>query len=190
MDERRFHPVQIVWIILWLLLLADCNNLLCQHTRDFQIRSSARYALIFWAVAVFSMVFRKPSSDRLAWTLGSLMYLCHVGLAFHYAHHWSHAKAFAHVEEAAGYGEGIYVSYFFTLVWAADALWWCCWPRSYSLRPAWLGWSVHGFMVFIIFNATVVFESGFIRWAGLALLVAIAAFWGSSRKVSVSAQTT
>jgi hypothetical protein len=32
-------------------------------------------------------------------------------------------------------------------------------------------------MIFIIFNGTVVYETGFIRWAGLGLLSVLAGLW-------------
>jgi len=36
---------------------------------------------------------------------------------------------------------------------------------------------LHAFMVFIIFNGTVVYETGFVRWAGVALLTILGILW-------------
>ena len=55
--------------------------------------------------------------------------------------------------------------------------WWWLAPASYAARPARVDRVLHGFMVFVVFNATVVYESGFIRWAGLALTEALARLW-------------
>jgi hypothetical protein len=56
------------------------------------------------------------------------------------------------------------------LLFVLDVGWW--WRvgvdayrrRSWAITAAW-----HGFMLFIIFNATVVFKTGVVRWAGLVL---------------------
>ena len=128
MDERRLPALQIGLIILWLLLLVNGSNLFFAYTHDFQVRYTADVAVLFWTIAVFAMQFGNAHLARLTWTLGCLAFLIHVGVAFQYAHHWSHAKAFAHVERASGYGEGIFVSYLFTLIWIGDVLWW--WTAS------------------------------------------------------------
>jgi hypothetical protein len=94
--------------------------------------------------------------------------------AHHYAG-WSHARAVERVERTTHFGPGIYVSHLFTLLWTLDVLyWWLC-PQGYARRPAWVGALLHGFMAFIIFCATVVYETGPIRWAGLALLAGLGA---------------
>ena len=109
-----------------------------------------------------------PARDaRLAWTLGLLAYLVHVALAFHHAFGWSHAAAVAQTQERSGFGEGIYASHLFTLLWVVDVCWWWLSPAGAG-RPAWVGYVLHGYMAFVVFNATVVYETGFIRWARAA----------------------
>jgi hypothetical protein len=83
----------------------------------------------------------------------------------------------------SGVGEGLYVSYLFTAVWLADVAWWWLWPESYAGRSAWIGRLTHGFMLFVAFNGTVVYETGAIRYAGLVasaglLIVAILRYRG------------
>ena len=73
---------------------------------------------------------------------------------------------------------GLYVNYVFTYVWLADVTWWWAAAASYRRRPRWVEWTVHGFMGFIAFNATVVFASGFSRWFGIAACVLLASVWG------------
>jgi len=46
--------------------------------------------------------------------------------------------------------------------------------------------ALHLFFFFIVFNATVVFESGAVRWVGLALCVGLASLWWNSRKKNVA----
>jgi hypothetical protein len=90
-----------------------------------------------------------------------------------FAHHWSHAHAVQHTQERSGFGEGIYVSHFFSLVWTLDVLWWWLAPAGYARRSPWLDRPLHAFMAFIIFNGTVVFESGLIRWAGAGMFAVL-----------------
>jgi hypothetical protein len=148
-------------------------------------RNTIRVALLFYAAAA-SLMLLLPAGDwpahsprgqlaRWLWTLAWAAYLVHLAMAFHHVHHWSHSAAVEHTRGVSGVGEGIYVSHLFTLVWTADVAWWWLWPDAYAARPAWVNTAVHAFMVFIIFCATVVFETGWIRWAGVVLVVGLAA---------------
>jgi hypothetical protein len=147
-------------------------------------RWTVRLALAFYSGAAALMLrlrseeWRGPSERgrlaRLCWSLAWLAYLVHLGMAFHYYHGWSHADALRHTEEVSGFGPGIFVSHLFTLVWTLDVLTWWVRPQTYADRPRWVPRLLHGFMVFIIFCATVVYEAGFIRWAGVGLLAGLA----------------
>ena len=101
---------------------------------------------------------------RLLWSLGWLAFAIHVALAFEHYYHWSHGNAIAHTREVSGVGGGIFVSYFFTLVWCLDALAWWLRPEAYLHRPKWVGWAIHGFMAFVVFNGAVVYAAGPVRW--------------------------
>jgi hypothetical protein len=94
-----------------------------------------------------------------------------------------------HVQDVSGFGPGIFVSYLFTLVWSIDVLWWMIQPASYSRRPAWIGRVLHAFMVFVIFNATVVYESGFIRWSGIALFLVLGVCLWFRRPIIIQGET-
>jgi hypothetical protein len=98
-------------------------------------------------------------------------------MAFHYYHDWSHAHAVEHTRSVSGVGTGIYVSHFFTIVWTADVVYWWLRPWRYATRPAWVGRASHGFMLFVIFNATVIYETGPIRWAGVGMFGCLAVLW-------------
>jgi hypothetical protein len=123
--------------------------------------------------------------SRVIWTIGCVFFLLHVACAFHFYHDWSHAKALASTAEkthallGVRFGEGIYFSYLFALLWIGDVLWQWVWPLSYRQRLPWLAASVLGYMAFIAFNGAVVFEGGVTRWVGipvtLGLLIAACA---------------
>jgi hypothetical protein len=126
---------------------------------------------------------RCRAAARLFWTVGCLAYLAHVAAAFRCEHGWSHARAYEHTAERTweltgwDWGGGLYVNYLFTLLWAADAVWWWAGAASYRARRAWIGAALHAFMLFVAFNATVVFGAGVIRWCGLAVALVLAAAW-------------
>jgi hypothetical protein len=151
-------------------------------------RWTVRPALVYYAAAISLMLLSGPDDwavatprgrlARLCWTLAWAAYLIHVGVALVCFHHGSHAEAVEHTRQRSGVGEGIYVSHLFTLVWTADVVWWWCRRRGYAARPRWIDGALHGFMLFMVLNATVVFEEGLIRWAGVALAAQLpAVFW-------------
>lgn len=116
------------------------------------------------------------------WTWGLLAYLAHVAAAFHYFHDWSHAHAVEYTRRASGFGGGVFVSYAFTVLWAADASWWWVRPRAYAARPRWAACVVHGFMALIVFNGAVVFADGPVRWVSLAAFAALGVAWLSGTR--------
>jgi hypothetical protein len=151
---------------------------------DIVTRQSARVAVLFWALAAGFLLLRWRQLARPAWTWGCVAFLAHVAIAFDRVHGWSHAAAVRHVEEVSGFGPGVFVSYAFTLLWVVDATWWEFAPRSYDRRPTGLDWGIHGCMAFVVFNGTVVYETGFIRRAGIVIFAGLAGLvaWRLSRR--------
>lgn len=152
-------------------------------------RWTIRIALALYVAALAA----RPATRlrRWAWTLGCLFYLAHVGAAFQFYHHWSHAAAYRHTArrtaEVVGlnWGGGLYWNYAFTVVWLADVVWMWVWPESY--RSRWRG-AIYGFLGFMAFNATVVFETGLVRRAGLAgTVLLVLLLWTRRRWVFLGA---
>jgi hypothetical protein len=154
-------------------------------------RNAIRLALVWYAAALLLMI-RLDRSDweaaaprgrmaRWCWTWGLACYLVHLAMAFHYFHHWSHAEAFESTRRQSGNGEGIYASYLFTALWLADVVCWWLLPRRYAARSVWLDRMLHAYMLFIVFNGTVVFAVGPVRWAGLAMFAVLAGAWLAAR---------
>ena len=120
---------------------------------------------------------------RLVWTAGCAFAWAHLAAAFNFVHGWSHAHA---AEETArrtaelmgwSFGGEIYFNYAFVAVWTGDVAWRWLAPHSYAERAALISLTVHGFLLFIVVNATIVFEQGPVRiatTAALALLTAVA----------------
>ena len=133
---------------------------------------------------------RTEPLQRTLWSLACLLAWAHVLLAFAEHHHWSHAAAYTHTASETAkkvgidWGGGIYFNYLFLAVWSADTIWWWRRPASYLARPRGISICVHAYLAFIAFNATVVFESGPVRYAGIAAVVGLAGTAIYSRMVS------
>jgi len=188
----------LLWPGLWAALLAACFALPTwlgdADPGDAYTRNTARLTVLFYAAAAARMLGLHGDDWRAAtprgraarrlWALGWAAYVVHVVTAFHFAHHWSHAHAVEHVRAASGWGEGIYFSHLFTAVWTVDVLWWWARPAAYAARPAWVGRGLHGFMAFIVFTGTVVFEAGVSRWLGVGVFALLG--WLSLRRLRPS----
>jgi hypothetical protein len=131
---------------------------------------------------------RRQAAARWLWTAGCLLYLAHVASAFQFFHGWSHEAAYRETArrtaESFGlaWGGGLYFNYLFTAVWVADVL---CWWRGlawYAARPRWLDRALHGFLAFMAFNGAVVFATGWVRWAGVAVCLVLGALWWLRRR--------
>ena len=101
-----------------------------------------------------------------------MAYLVHVICAFHFYHDWSHDAALEDTAQQTAvvtgwrWGGGLYVNYAFTAAWVGDVLWQWLAPKSHRQRSRLLNRLWHGSFFFIVFNATVVFEVGLVRWCG------------------------
>lgn len=121
---------------------------------------------------------------RAAWTVGCAAMLAHAACAFHFYHGWSHAEAYRdtarQTAEMTGWrwGGGLYFNYALLAAWVADVAWW--WRRglaAYRRRPWPLSVAWHAFLLFMFFNATVVFGGGGARRAGLCVCAALCVAW-------------
>lgn len=154
-----------------------------------------RVAIALYGAATASLLLADGRSAwrmaaRWLWTAGCGIYVIHVLVAFHVYHHWSHTAVLEHTARRVGevigtpFGEGVYVSYLFTILWVVDcADWWRAGLERYAARPRWLTCLLHGFFAFIVFNGTVVFEQGPIRWfgGGLFAVLAVLLAWRLAR---------
>jgi hypothetical protein len=117
--------------------------------------------------------------QRWLWTLGCLLSWAHVVSAFAFYHHWSHDDAYAHTarETAAmagiDWGGGIYFNYLFLLLWTFDVAWSWTFPAAYRARPRIYLVFLDGYLAFMVFNATVVFGRGAVRYLGIALTLCL-----------------
>jgi hypothetical protein len=130
---------------------------------------------------------------RGAWTLGCMSLAAHVAAAFHFYHGWSHAAAYQHTAERSAatagieWGGGIYLNHLMLLMWVGDVMWWWSASRSHRRRSAWIEWALQAFFAFMFFNATIVFETGAIRGAGLVAALVLVGLCGLGRQAARSA---
>jgi len=144
--------------------------------------------------------------SRWIWTAGCGLFVLHVLAAFAFYHHWSHAAAWettaAETDAMLGvrFGDGIYFSYVFLVLWVADVamMWWMATRKQPAKLMAiegpasdggndaarapftamWLRGLVHAYLFFIAFNGAIVFESGPSRWGGIVACALLAALAG------------
>jgi hypothetical protein len=140
-----------------------------------------------FGTAAFTLSRNKHQGDsiaRLAWTIAIAALLAHVVCAFHFYHAWSESAAYRdtarQTNEMFGlnWGGGLYINYALISGWVVDVGWW--WARgvgSYRRRPWFVTAAWHGFLIFIIFNATVVFKTGLVRWVGLLVCLGLCFVW-------------
>jgi hypothetical protein len=171
--------ILIVWACGVGVSIAGALNNPEPNLRNRDVLGSARLvvaALVFgWSLMILDIT--PASFVRLEWTLGLLASIIHIVLAFWLSHGWSHNAAVDHVREVGGFGGGIVVNYCFELIWLGDVVWWWINPTSHSNRPKWMRWVIHGFLAFVLLNATVIFGSPELRilYAALFLILAIMA---------------
>ena len=104
---------------------------------------------------------------RILWSLGLIFFLAHFVAAFHFYHVWSHDSAYDHNLRVAGFGPGIFVSYAFTGLWMLETIGWWLTPNLCRSVPRWLESTYLAAHAFIMFNGSIVFESGFSRAFGI-----------------------
>jgi hypothetical protein len=138
---------------------------------------------------------RKPglkSFARWAWTIACFSLLVHVAFAYQFYHHWSQDAAYRETArqtaEVTGlnWGGGLYFNYALMALWVADVAWWWRGLETYRRRPMTVTVIWHAFLIFMIFNATVVFGTGVLRIAGLVLCVFLCLLWAYAAAVNRS----
>lgn len=160
---------------------------------EFLTRGTIWISILSYAIGsiVFAMSRGRLGYDRwarLAWTIGCAALIAHFVCAFDFYHAWSHESAYADTARQTAevirinWGGGLYINYAVALFWIADvSWWWVAGLSSYRRRP-WLPTLIwHSFLIFIIFNALVVFKHGMTRWAGLLVCLSLVLSWVAIR---------
>jgi hypothetical protein len=120
---------------------------------------------------------------RWAWTIGCFAMLLHLACAFHFYHGWSQTSAYLETARQTAdvtgfnWGGGLFINYGFIAAWVIDVWWWWRGLESYRRRPLALVIVWQSFFLFMVFNATVVFKTGILRWLGLALCLGLSLLW-------------
>jgi len=166
-------------VVLLTLLASDSPSALTRTTIHLAL---LEYAAALWLMMGMSREdwqahSRRGRLTRWLWSWALITFLVHVACAFHFTHHWSHGHAVETTQRESGFGAGVYVNYLFMALWAADVSYWWLAPSRYGTRSRWIDRGLHGFMIFIAFNATVVFEGGLVRTAGAAATSALLMRW-------------
>ncbi|MCE9565916.1 MAG: hypothetical protein K8U57_28160 [Planctomycetes bacterium] len=181
--RRAIHSPIFAFLVLlaiWAAAIGVCVSLAVrdprQELRHPAITGSAA-ATVGWMILAWATMRFADRLARLLWTFGLATLFVHLVLAFGLAHGWSHEAAVEHVRTVGGSGAGIVVNYLFALAWAVDVVWWWVNPITHANRPRWIAVTVHGFLAFVVVNATVIFgpaERRVVYAVGLFMLAAIA----------------
>ena len=146
---------------------------------------TVRIALVCYAIVVACLLAKRRGREwrlllRSLWTIGCVSFIAHVIAAFQFTHHWSHHDAIAstarQTQQLIGwaFGEGLYFSYLFLLIWIIDVVSWWLIPDRYESRSVWFDLGIHGYLFFIAFNGAVIFEAGVTRVGGIVTVVVFA----------------
>lgn len=142
---------------------------------DWVTRALAWSSFAAWVWAAALMLRRDPArrwSFNWWWLAGAVLMLVHTFLAFHRVHDWSHAAAIVETarqtRELTGvdWGGGVWLNYLFAFVWLADSAARVLRPQAAAFNSRAYSRALHGFMIFMWFNATVVFGSPPLQLAG------------------------
>jgi hypothetical protein len=146
------------------------------------------YAFGAAAHFIFRNNLKWQARARWAWTIGCIGMLAHVACAYDFYHAWSQTSAYRETARQTAevfgldWGGGLYINYAFIAVWVLDVVWWWRGLEAYIRRPRWLVLAWHGFFLFMVFNATVVFKTGVLRWIGvIGCLALVILLWMSGR---------
>jgi hypothetical protein len=160
---------------------------------EFLTRSTIWIAILAYTIGSVVFAIARGRSDfdrlaRLAWTIGCAALLLHFVSAFNFYHAWSHESAYVETARQTAavirvnWGGGLFINYAVLGLWIADVgWWWFAGLDSYRRRPWLLMLLWHSFLIFIIFNATVVFKAGLTRWVGLLVCLVLFLSWVSIR---------
>ena len=157
-------------------------------TGEFLARSTIWITIAAYTAGAVMFAFgrwsRRDSVVRIAWTIACASLAAHFIAAFQFYHGWSHAEAYRDTARqtrqmfGVDWGGGLFVNYALLALWIADVGWW--WLQgadSYRRRSRKLIIAWHAFLIFIIFNATVVFGHGAARVVGLLVCLILIGCW-------------
>jgi hypothetical protein len=137
---------------------------------------AARWAILLCAARTE----RSARALRVATTMAAVCLTLHLICAFHFVHDWSQLEAKEHIARVTAratgikWGGGVWFNYAtLGLLWfeAARPSRRRAWPRG---KADLAGLVIEGWLVFMFFNAMVVFAATPARWGGAALFVALA----------------
>jgi hypothetical protein len=152
---------------------------------EFLTRSTVWISILAYTIGC--VLFARRQSDsaaRFAWTTGCVALVAHFICAFQFYHAWSHESAYLDTARqtaavvSLNWGGGLFINYAVAILWSIDlGWWWFAGLNSYRRRPWVLTLLWHSFLIFIIFNATVIFKDGPARWLGLFVCLSLVLSW-------------
>ena len=147
-------------------------------------RSTIWISIVAYTIGCVLFATRRDRPARLAWTIGCAALVAHFAFAFNFYHAWSHQSAYIETARQTAqvfgmnWGGGLFINYAVATLWTVDVVWWWFAGITAYRRRTWLiTLSWHAFLIFIIFNATVVFKDGLARWVGVVVSLILTVCW-------------
>lgn len=127
---------------------------------------------------------------RVFYIAGCVLLLFHIPLALHYAYHWQHKTMIDQTARqtlqitGVNFRGGPYINYVFAGLWLVDAIYWqVAGDYRYFSRSRFISISLHVFLMFVAFNATVIFAGGPTRvFAMITIFVVFTAYIASRQR--------
>ena len=153
---------------------------------EWAVRGTAWLALSGYFTGAFLLLRGNRRIAKWIWGAGCDFNSLHILVAFHFTHGWSHAAAVANVTgtSKALIGRpieaGIWFNYTLLIAWIIDAAWLWFGDHSYFRRSKALGYTIHGFIFFMVINGAIVFAPDYVRWPSIAVCGLLGWAWFTS----------
>ena len=157
-------------------------------------------SLVFFAAVLLARLWLGPHSGKrvlaVLSTVGFLLFLVHVLTAYHYQYKWSHSVAVTETaqqtKEQIGFefGSGIYFNFLFLICCGIEVIWSWYPNRHCTGVMRWLRSCGIAYMLFIAFNGTVIFKSGWIRVLGILFTAMLICIYVGIRLRTLKSQET
>lgn len=123
-----------------------------------------------------------------SWLIGAALLSIHIVASYTFVYHWNHQAALAATAEdsfrvtGVRASWGVYVNFAFAAIWLSYSL--AC--LTGKRRHGWFDTAIYLFLAFIVACATILFETGTIRWTATVAALILLAQHARARHLPIS----
>ena len=171
----------------WVVLTADASVIVYALARwlDYGRSPDIETEPVSLSSPIDSRNVGSTSAANLVYAVGAFIMAIHIVCSYGIAHEWSHQAALDHTANetldvvGVAVPHGVYVNFLFLIVYVANGVWRFRLGASRMRRPQVVAIAIDCFLDAIVLMATVVFETGWIRWVMIGFVLAIVLRWCS-----------